>query len=172
MRGKLEGKTALITGASRGIGRAIAEKFAREGATFIGAHYGNNEAGARDAVSRIKALGAKAVALQAELTGGKAGADKLWNAFEAAAAKDGGCRAPGGRIVRSGRCRDHRWRLSLRRHQGGRALPGQSCDLGRGQTSAVQDALRVWQCSLEGPRPRVVVLSVSRTLIGALRRTP
>jgi NAD(P)-dependent dehydrogenase (short-subunit alcohol dehydrogenase family) len=90
MTGKLEGKTALTTGASRGIGRAIAEKFASKGAAFIGVHYGNNEAAAREVVSHIKALGAKAVALQAELTGGKAGADRLWSAFEAAAAKDVG----------------------------------------------------------------------------------
>jgi len=33
--GKLEGKTALITGASRGIGRSVAQAFAREGARLF-----------------------------------------------------------------------------------------------------------------------------------------
>jgi hypothetical protein len=53
----------------RDIGRAIAKKFARDGAASIGVDYGNHAAAARDAVSRIKALGAEVVALQAELTG-------------------------------------------------------------------------------------------------------
>jgi hypothetical protein len=74
----------------RDLGRAIAKKFARDGAASIGVDYGNHAAAARDAVSRIKALGAEAVALQAELAGGKAGADRLWSTFEAAAAKDAG----------------------------------------------------------------------------------
>ncbi|MGC8609198.1 MAG: SDR family NAD(P)-dependent oxidoreductase, partial [Thermoplasmata archaeon] len=46
MTGKLEGKTALITGASRGIGRSIAEIFASEGCK-IAINYNKDEAGAR-----------------------------------------------------------------------------------------------------------------------------
>ena len=43
----LNGKTALITGASRGIGRGIACKFAQNGA-FIGINYLSNEKGAKE----------------------------------------------------------------------------------------------------------------------------
>ncbi len=46
MTGKLEGKTALITGASRGIGRAIAEKFASEGCR-VAINYSHDENAAR-----------------------------------------------------------------------------------------------------------------------------
>ncbi len=40
----LQGKTAIITGASRGIGRAIAEAFAAEGATVIAIYRGSRDA--------------------------------------------------------------------------------------------------------------------------------
>lgn len=64
---KLQGKTALITGASRGIGRAIAEEFGQEGANII-VNYVSNEAAANDVVSTVSANGVKAVACQGDTT--------------------------------------------------------------------------------------------------------
>jgi NAD(P)-dependent dehydrogenase (short-subunit alcohol dehydrogenase family) len=57
--GKLEGRTALITGASRGIGRAIAERFAREG-TNVAINYTSNEAAAQEVAEVVEGLGGKA----------------------------------------------------------------------------------------------------------------
>lgn len=58
---KLEGKTALVTGASRGIGRAIAKALAQEGAMVIVNYNGSKEA-AEQAVAEIQAQGGKAAA--------------------------------------------------------------------------------------------------------------
>ncbi len=59
--GLLEGKTALITGATRGIGRAIALKYAAEGADVAFTYRSQHEA-ASDLVSEIEALGVRAKA--------------------------------------------------------------------------------------------------------------
>lgn len=77
----LTGKTALVTGASRGIGRAIATRLAREGAR-VAVHYGGNYAAAKDTVATIEASGGQAFAVQAEL-GAPGDAEALWTAFDA-----------------------------------------------------------------------------------------
>jgi len=57
---RLSGKTALVTGASRGIGRAIALRFAAEGA-FVVVNYAGNEAAAAETLAAIESAGGKAV---------------------------------------------------------------------------------------------------------------
>ena len=63
----LEGKVAVVTGASRGIGRAIAEELAAEGARVV-INYHSNAAAAEDVVNAITAKGGTAVATQADVS--------------------------------------------------------------------------------------------------------
>ena len=68
--GRLEGKIALVTGASRGIGRAIALTLAKEGA-LIAVNYRASEAEAQRVCDEITELGAKSICLKADVSDGK-----------------------------------------------------------------------------------------------------
>jgi len=83
--GKLSSKAALITGSSRGIGRAAALAFAKEGAALIGVHYANNADAAHATLREIEALGSKAIAIKADLSRGKEATDSIWEQFRTAA---------------------------------------------------------------------------------------
>ena len=90
MARRLENKIALITGSSRGIGRAVALALAKEGAALIGVHYTANADAANATLRDIEALGVKAVGVKADLREGKAAAESLWAQFaEAARAETG-----------------------------------------------------------------------------------
>jgi len=64
--GKLAGKVAVVTGASKGIGAAIAKALAVEGAAVV-VNYASSRAGADKVVAEITGNGGKAVAVQADV---------------------------------------------------------------------------------------------------------
>lgn len=66
MSNDLQGKAALVTGASKGIGQAIAERLAAGGAA-VAVHYGVDEAGAAETVRRITVAGGKAQGFRADI---------------------------------------------------------------------------------------------------------
>ena len=63
---KLEGRVALVTGASRGIGRAVAVSLAEQGAA-IGVNYHKRADAAKEVVDEIETSGGRALALQADV---------------------------------------------------------------------------------------------------------
>jgi 3-oxoacyl-[acyl-carrier protein] reductase len=73
---KLAGKVAVVTGASKGIGAAIAKQLAVEGAAVV-VNYASSKNGADKVVGEITAIGGKALAVQADLAK-KADIDRLF----------------------------------------------------------------------------------------------
>lgn len=64
----LKDKTAIITGASGGIGSATALEFAKEGIKAIGVHYSSSEVKAMEIAKKIKELGSNAMTLKADVS--------------------------------------------------------------------------------------------------------
>lgn len=73
---KLEGKKAIVTGGSRGIGKAIALLYAKEGADVL-VNYHSNDAAAKETVAQIEKLGRKAVAVAADVADYKSAQDMV-----------------------------------------------------------------------------------------------
>ncbi|MBT3176928.1 MAG: 3-oxoacyl-ACP reductase FabG [Desulfobacula sp.] len=73
---KLEGKKAIVTGGSRGIGRAIALMYAKEGADVL-VNYHSNDAAAKDTVAEIEKLGRRGVAVAADVANYKSAQDMV-----------------------------------------------------------------------------------------------
>ena len=65
--GSLSGKVAIVTGASNGIGRAIAERLAEDGAIVV-VNYNQSDEKAKQVVTGIQAKGGKAVAVQSDMS--------------------------------------------------------------------------------------------------------
>ena len=67
----LDGKVVLVTGGSRGIGRAVALEMAKAGAKVV-VNYAGNANAAEEVVTAIKELGGSAIAVQADVANGEA----------------------------------------------------------------------------------------------------
>ena len=78
--GKLNGKVAVVTGASKGIGAGIAKGFAAEGAAVI-VNYASSKTDGDKVVDEITKRGGKAVAVQGSVTN-KGDVEKLFSAAE------------------------------------------------------------------------------------------
>jgi NAD(P)-dependent dehydrogenase (short-subunit alcohol dehydrogenase family) len=83
MNKRLIGKCALITGASSGIGSAVAEKFAREGAK-IGINYSRNDEGAEETLRKVRSAGSEGFLLKGDISDPESArtmTEKLVNTF-------------------------------------------------------------------------------------------
>jgi 3-oxoacyl-[acyl-carrier protein] reductase len=66
---RFEGRSVVVTGAGTGFGAEIAVRAAQEGARVVGVHYRSSKAGAERTAERVRAEGAQAVPLSADIAG-------------------------------------------------------------------------------------------------------
>lgn len=78
---RLAGKTALVTGGSRGYGRAIAERLARDRA-FVVVHYASNDDAANATVAAIKEDGGDAIAVRASFDGSRSAVEAFYDRLD------------------------------------------------------------------------------------------
>lgn len=78
----LQGKTAIVTGASRGIGRAIAIRLAHDGAA-VAVHYASNDTAAGSVIDTIRDAGGRAFGVRAPLGGPEEDLDAMFDAIDA-----------------------------------------------------------------------------------------
>ena len=81
----LKGKVALITGSARGLGKAIAERYAALGADIV-LNYSRDKIAAEETASNIKAMGVRVIAIQGDVSK-PAEIEKLFNEALAAFGK-------------------------------------------------------------------------------------
>ena len=70
LSGEVEGKIAIVTGSSSGIGKGIAQVLAREGADIV-VNYNSNAEGAADTAARIEKAGSRVLVIQADVSKSK-----------------------------------------------------------------------------------------------------
>lgn len=84
----LKGKTAVVTGAGRGLGRATALRLAAHGA-LVAVHYSSSARAADEVVGTIREAGGTAFAVRADLSAAD-GPERLWSAFDRGVTEFGG----------------------------------------------------------------------------------
>ena len=102
---ELAGTIALVTGGSRGIGRAVALELARRGAD-VAINYNSNSAAADEVVAAITALGRTSVAIQGNVGDYASAGNLVKEAKEALEGKQGSRRGMHARRSRRGRRRE------------------------------------------------------------------
>jgi NAD(P)-dependent dehydrogenase (short-subunit alcohol dehydrogenase family) len=75
---RFDGASVLVTGGSRGIGKAIALRFARDGAPRVGIGYLRNDTAAEAAAEEVRAAGAEPVLIRGNVSSERVQRQRVW----------------------------------------------------------------------------------------------